>query len=177
MMHTLVNRISPLQMRAFDVALIGDAINNRGSMRNSVSPKLVRALKKAGVRCVEVDEFRTSMLDSERHIVMHHPPKRFYKPDINNIMAVRVFGDYNVYQASMPGFSRTRSRDKNAARNIREKYQYMKENQGQVPQWFRRSPADLPAICTDGVRKYTYRAKVDADGRHLPGFTRKLRNN
>jgi hypothetical protein len=64
----------------------------------------VRALKHAGVRCVEVDEFRTSMLDSDRHIVMHHPPKRFYKADINGRIAVRVFGDYNVYQASMPGF-------------------------------------------------------------------------
>jgi hypothetical protein len=47
--------------------------------------------------------------------------KRFYKADINGRIAVRVFGDYNVYQASMPGFSRTLSpsRDKNAARNIR----------------------------------------------------------
>jgi hypothetical protein len=74
MMHTLVNRISPLETRARVVAVIGDAIDDRGAMKNSVSPKLVRALKTAGVRCVEVDEFRTSMLDSDRHIVMHHPP-------------------------------------------------------------------------------------------------------
>jgi hypothetical protein len=77
----------------------------------------------------------------------------------------------------MPGFSRTRSRDKNAARNIRIKYTYMVNHDGQVPEAFRRSPAELPAFCTEGVRKYTYRAKVDADGLQLPGFTRKLRIN
>jgi hypothetical protein len=30
------------------------------------------------------------------------------------------------------------------------------------------------AICIDGVRKYTYRAKVDAKGDQLPALTRKL---
>jgi hypothetical protein len=52
----------------------------------------------------------------------------------------------------------------------------MVNHDGQVPEAFRRSPAELPAHCTHGVRKYTYRAKVDANGDQLPGCTRVLRN-
>jgi hypothetical protein len=168
-LRALVNRISPPATRALDVVVYGDAVNKRSAMKNSVSPKLVRALKRAGVRCVECDEYRTSMLDAVQHIVMYHPPKKVTSRNVNGQEVDRSDDNYCVFQASMPGYTRTCSRDANAAQNIMEKFEYMLANEGRVPDAFVR---DSPLPLRGGtVRRYRYRLHTNP---HCSNFVRTL---
>ena len=102
------------------------------------------------------DEFRSSMLDSVKHTIMHHPPQKEAVSRSGRIYLKRVYG---LYQSSASGYSRLWNRDCNAARNILLNYRHVLLH-GEFPVEFRRETRDLavPKAC-----RYKYKPKPPPD--------------
>jgi hypothetical protein len=170
-----VDRISPPATRHLDYVVVGNAefCSSMKGQPSGVSGKMLRALETilpAG-HVIKVDEFRTSLLDSQAHIRMYHPPKRVPCKDGR----VRTFGIHGIYQASMAGYSCTWNRDINAAINIRQNFSFQLKNLGNLPEPFRRSFD----TCIDeyeekhDVRHYKYQfVPVLVDGVEFAKFKR-----
>jgi len=156
-LEKLVKRVLPTRAH---VLICGDA--DFGSVRQGLPAGVAGKFVK---KCMETrtvifaDEFRSSMLDSNTHAVMHHPPKE---------MAVSKFGKpylrrvYGLYQSSASGYSHLWNRDCNAARNILLNFRYKYEH-GTVPGPFLRGALlPMPKACY-----YKYAAKAGGGFKRL----------
>ena len=145
----MVHRVLPTNNH---ILICGDA--DFGSTRKGIPAGFAGKFVK---KCQELrtvifaDEFRSSMLDSNTHQMMHHPPKEMGVSKYGKPYLRRVYG---LYQSSASGYTYLWNRDENAARNILLNFKY-KYAHGTMPAPFQRgTELTKPLSCT-----YKYSAK------------------
>jgi len=152
-MEKLVLRTLPTKDH---ILVVGDADfgSGRKGLPAGVAGKFVKKVQQERT-VIFADEFRSSMLDSDTHDVMYHPPKEMAVSKYGKCYLRRVFG---LYQSSSSGYSRMWNRDCNAARNILLNFRRKYET-GAVPAPFQRGTKhdelSKPAACS-----YKYSAKA-----------------
>ena len=145
------------------VGLFGDAMTSNGNnMKGKLSGVFSKFEKVArrSRKIIMVDEFRSSILDSNRFIEMYHPVR--VGVGLNKLGKKKVWRTTGLYQASIKrsgtdqdqlGYSKCWARDVNAPINILENFNYKVEHGSVRREFLKRNK--LPSKSDPCRYKYT----------------------
>ena len=174
-MERIVKEVLPTPQH---VGLFGDAMTSNGNnMKGKLSGVFSKFEKVArrSRKIIMVDEFRSSILDSNRFIEMYHPVR--VGVGLNKLGKKKVWRTTGLYQASIKrsgtdqeqlGYSKCWARDVNAPINILENFNYKVEHGSVRREFLRRNK--LPSK-SDPCR-YKYTKKKESPKRLCTGFHR-----